>query len=292
MKAGATSEAPRIFAREYYERLRDLEERHWWAIGMRQIAARLLDSVLRNGRPVRVLDAGCGTGGMLAWFQDRVGAERVTGIDISEHALRFCRDRRLDRLTQASITRLPFPSGSFDVVVCLDVIQHLPRDGSDVVALRECYRVLSPGGLLYLRTNVDMSGQTMQQREVAPGALSTDDFHQYTREELRTLVLAAGFTIKKMTYANMLPSLAATWMRRMNPRHRQDPPGGPGQYGGLTMRVPPAWLNLPLRAVMFGEASLLARRKEGLPLGHSLICLAQKPAGSRLLGARATSGGA
>jgi ubiquinone/menaquinone biosynthesis C-methylase UbiE len=280
MKAGATGEAPRIFAREYYERMRDLEERHWWAIGMRQIAGRLLDPTLRNGRPVRVLDAGCGTGGMLAWLQDRVDARRLVGIDVSEHALRLSRERGLRRLTQASITRLPFPSGSFDVVVCLDVIQHLPRDGSDEAALRECHRVLSPGGLVYLRTNVAPAKEAPRQDDPTQATSSASDFHQYTRQELTAVVLAAGFAIEKMTYANMLPSLATTWMRRLDPRHRPDPSDRLGQYRGLTMRVPPPWLNLPLRIVMYGEASLLAARTNGLPLGHSLICLAQKPEGA------------
>lgn len=262
--------APQIFTGEYYQRLHDLEERHWWSIGMRAIAAGLLLRRLRDATSVRVLDAGCGTGGTLTWLSGLAPSAAVVGIDYSPFALDYCRRRR-GCLAQASVTDLPFPGDAFDVVICADVIQHLPRNGSDEIALREFHRVLRPGGGLFLRTNVrpGRRGGTA----VSPAA--DPNYHQYSRREVAGVLAAAGFVVERLSYANMLPALAASWARRLGSREGAEP--GPGTNPGLRMRVPSRWLNTALRAVMAGEAWYLARCHGRLPYGHSLVCLATKP---------------
>ncbi len=262
--------APHVFEFDYYERLRVLEERHWWAMGMRRIAARLLDPRFRGCATVRVLDAGCGTGGTLAWLERYAEARCIVGIDYSPHALEFCRQRRRWPLVQASVTAIPFPDSVFDLVHCTDVVQHLPRDGSDSQALRECRRVLRPGGALYLRTNVCLGRG--DEGDGGP-ALAPRDYHQYSLRELLSLLDAAGFRVDRVSYANMLPALAATMLRRLNPLAVRD--DRPGMDRGLRMRVPPAWLNSVLRVVSEVEAWYLATRRP-LPYGHTLVCLATK----------------
>ena len=265
-------DAPQIFTGEYYQRLRDLEERHWWSIGMRAIAAGLLVRHLRDATGVRILDAGCGTGGTLTWLSRLAPSATVVGIDYSPFALAYCRHRGRGELAQASVTHLPFADGSFDVVVCADVIQHLPQDGSDRIALREFHRVLRPGGGLFLRTNV------------RPGRYATSssssverdpNYHQYSWREVAGMLAGAGFVAETLSYANMLPALAATWCRRLGSKQTAEP--GPGTNPGLRMRVPSRWLNTALLAVMAGEAWYLARCRGRLPYGHSLVCLATKP---------------
>ena len=55
---------------DYYRRLHEVDTRHWWHLGMRSIEAVLLgDRLQRTGQSV--LDAGCGTGGFLAWAASR-----------------------------------------------------------------------------------------------------------------------------------------------------------------------------------------------------------------------------
>jgi SAM-dependent methyltransferase len=267
----AHAPAPQIFTHPYYQRLYELEERHWWSVGMRAIAERLLAPYFRAHPNLRALDAGCGTGGTLTWLEGSGASHRVVGIDFSRYALEFCRKRRKCRVAQASITQLPFADRSFDLVICTDVIQHLPRNGLDRTALRECHRVLRPGGVLFLRTNVRLGSQD--------GTLSvpaTDpDYHQYSRPELAGILTGAGFTVKTISYVNMLPALVATWIRRLRPAgaraHR------PGANPGLGMRVPPRWLNAVLKGVMRGEAWYLARGHRTLAYGHSLISLAMRP---------------
>lgn len=94
-----------------------------------------------------LLDAGCGTG-----LFSQVATERgaiVTSVDVGESLLaevaKKCRSRRM----VGSVMDLPFADGSFDVVVCTEVIEHTvdPRR-----AVMEVARVLRPGGTLVLTT--------------------------------------------------------------------------------------------------------------------------------------------
>jgi SAM-dependent methyltransferase len=97
-----------------------------------------------------VLDAGCGTGRYsVAWRTLRPGATLV-GIDINRTILtRGQVDPTALSRVNGTLERLPFGSGTFDVVMSRGVIQHTadPRQ-----ALRELLRVCKPGGLLYFYT--------------------------------------------------------------------------------------------------------------------------------------------
>ncbi len=92
----------------------------------------------------RLLDLGCGKGRFARALQER-GAE-VVGLDVSRAMLREARG--LDRVL-ASARRLPFRSETFDAVLAVEVIQHLPEAGLDNVA-SEVRRVLRSGGLFVI----------------------------------------------------------------------------------------------------------------------------------------------
>lgn len=271
MTAARRDAAPQIFTGEYYQRLYELEERHWWSIGMRAIAAGMLTTRVRNSRGLRILDAGCGTGATLGWLSRLAPSAEVVGIDYSRHALDYCRRRHRPRLAQASVSELPFADAAFDVVVCADVVQHLPRDGSDRTAIREFYRTLRPGGVLFLRTNVHRSRRG---DGVRPAEERDPNYHQYSRREIVDVLAGAGFAVRRISYANMLPALAEAWGRRLTARRGDDPP--PGANPGLRLRVRSRWLNTVLRGVLAVEAWYLTRCAAGLPYGHSLVCLAAK----------------
>src|SRR5688500_12406440 len=94
-----------------YARMHALEDWYWWFVARRAAAARFILDHAPANRPLTVLDAGCGTGGMLDLY--RGWNAEVTGIDLSPEALRFSRERGHERLVGADLTRLPFRSGSF-----------------------------------------------------------------------------------------------------------------------------------------------------------------------------------
>jgi 2-polyprenyl-3-methyl-5-hydroxy-6-metoxy-1,4-benzoquinol methylase len=81
-----------------------------------------------------VLDVGCGNGAFLRRLEGRY--RRLCGVDRSETALRFVHaEKRI-----ASADDLPFDDGEFDLVTCMEVIEHLPQD-SFHKALDELLRV-------------------------------------------------------------------------------------------------------------------------------------------------------
>jgi SAM-dependent methyltransferase len=101
----------------------------------------------------RVLDDGCGGGGMCVSFGEE--ARRVVGIDpadrFSEAGTRLAKEKSVDtvRFVRADGMDLPFRAGSFDLVLSHSVIEHVADPAS---YLREARRVLRSGGLLFLQT--------------------------------------------------------------------------------------------------------------------------------------------
>lgn len=133
---------PQEMQQHTYSIMYRIEERHWWFVGRRRIIESFLESVcanLKNDRP-RVLDIGCGTGANLEMLS-RFG--ETEGVDVSSAALAFCRERGLRNVRQGEAEHLPYEDGSFDLVTCLDVVEHLD---DDVAGLREMHRVLRPKG--------------------------------------------------------------------------------------------------------------------------------------------------
>jgi SAM-dependent methyltransferase len=88
-----------------------------------------------NGLPsgTRVLDAGCGEGVLVQEFAGRL---RIEGVDANY---------RSELVREGSVTALPCEDETFDQVLCLDVLEHLPFD-EQAAAVAELFRVLKPGG--------------------------------------------------------------------------------------------------------------------------------------------------
>lgn len=95
----------------------------------------------RNDTPPRVLDAGCGH-----QMYVRLPTEaHMVGVDLDAEQL--ARNVTLDEKILGDIETYPFPSGSFDIVICYDVLEHLARPQ---LALENLGRAVAPGGLLVL----------------------------------------------------------------------------------------------------------------------------------------------
>lgn len=97
-------------------------------------------------RPCRVLEVGCGEGIVLAHLAERTPGARFDGLEMDETALARARARCPDvALVRGDACELPFRDRSFDLVVCLEVLEHLPEPAR---ALREVRRVSRGGCLL------------------------------------------------------------------------------------------------------------------------------------------------
>ena len=142
--------------------------------------------------PERLLDAGCGAGHLLATVVARSdGLERVVGVDYATAAI-----AQLAKVVPsaegrvASVYDLPFADGTFDVVTCTEVLEHLDRPKDAIVELS---RVCEPGGQLVL---------TVPDGEV-------DDFEGHvnfwSESEFRTFVSVVGpTTIRRTTEGDLI----------------------------------------------------------------------------------------
>jgi 2-polyprenyl-6-hydroxyphenyl methylase/3-demethylubiquinone-9 3-methyltransferase len=98
--------------------------------------------------PGRVLDVGCHGGRFTQEVVTRYPSSRISGIDMSQHAIRYAKKRnpKVDfRVARAE--SLPYKNGSFDLVTCFEVLEHV-EDPVQVVG--EMRRVLSPQGYIMM----------------------------------------------------------------------------------------------------------------------------------------------
>src|SRR5574341_444597 len=129
-----------------YENIARLEDTHWWYRGMAAISLSLLRPHTNNGLgTLRILDAGCGTGGMLSRLAE---FGRPVGVDYHPLALVHAKGRA--PLARASVEQLPFANDFFDLLTSFDVLCHRGV-ADDRSALAEFFRVLKPGGILLIR---------------------------------------------------------------------------------------------------------------------------------------------
>jgi SAM-dependent methyltransferase len=241
-----------------FVRMALLEDVFWWYRGLRRIVRTLLEPHLPERRPLRILDAGCGTGGFLREIRD-LGL--ACGVDVSEQALRLARQRGLTGLARASVEALPVATASQDVVVSLDVLYHRGVR-SEERALAELVRCLRPGGLLLLNLPA-----YEWLRSAHDEAIHTA--RRYTRSRVRRLLEAHPLRILKLSHWNTLLLPLAVLVRLLR--------RGSGESDS-DVRPLPGWLNTALEQFPYLEARWL--RRGSLPAGLSVVALARKEGGA------------
>ncbi len=175
-----------------YAIMHNVEDSHWWYVGRRAILESFMTGIVQSPKfkvkSLKILDVGCGTGGNLEMLKKFGAAE---GVDVSEDALAFCRQKGL-KVEKGLAEKMPFANESFDVVTALDVIEHLD---DDVAGLREMFRVLKTGGktLIFVPAFMFLWGV---QDDVSNHRI------RYTKKQIVERLQKAGFEIERATYAN------------------------------------------------------------------------------------------
>jgi 2-polyprenyl-3-methyl-5-hydroxy-6-metoxy-1,4-benzoquinol methylase len=177
------------FDRDYYSRI--YRHRRWRHRGDHPTLYRSIIRLLRSsGSGARLLDVGCGEGQLLRRAQKYFD---VHGVDVSEAGVEAARDALgRDVAEVASATALPFADGAFDVVTCLDVLEHID---DPLVPLREISRVLAHGGtFLFSTPNPSSLGHRLKGER---SFIYRDDSHVSVLPpaQWRATVAAAGFTV-------------------------------------------------------------------------------------------------
>lgn len=242
---------------ELYDAHDKLEDRHWWFEGRRRVIRSVLKKHLLPRANRRILDVGCGSGGMfplLSEFGDVSGAEYSP--EMRERAKAKFPGKRIERC------ELPheIPTGSFDVVTAFDVIEHVDD---------------SIGSLRTMKERLPFDGQIVVTVPAFQFLWSHHDdvnFHKrrYGRMQLVSHLSSAGLKVTFASYFNTLlfPAVAAAraleklMPSRFTPKAEADLE---------ETKVP---VNL-LLTQLFGSESLAVGRTS-LPFGVSLIAVAQR----------------
>ena len=241
-----------------YDIMRAVEDRHWWYAVLRsQVLHALAGRLPPRGR---LLDAGCGTGGMLEFLQGRICDLNVAGVDDAEEAVRHCQERGLSTVQLGSVEALPHADAAFDAVLSLDVLYH-----SGVIekrALAEMDRVLLPGGLLVL--NLPAFDGLRGTHDVAVSGA-----RRYGASQVRALLENSNFTVEIIHYWNawlFLPLLAWRQLSRMRTEA--------AAAGESDLKLTPRWMNSLLAGMGKLDAGLC--RELRVPFGSSVFAVARK----------------
>jgi ubiquinone/menaquinone biosynthesis C-methylase UbiE len=237
--------------------MRSVEDSYWWYRALRQ---HVVASIAPQPAKFSLLDAGCGSGGMLAKLRQEFPEADLTGIDASAHAIEICRERNTGaHLVRAGVHELPFEAESFDVILSLDVWTHASVD--DGLAVHETHRVLRPKGKLIVN---------LAAFEFLKGAhdKGVDVVRRYTRPQVRALLEGAGFAVERLAYWNttLTPPIAVfRWLSRRRLEREE---------ARSDFRPIPPLVNAALARLAALE--LTASRYLSLPFGTSVFAVARK----------------
>jgi SAM-dependent methyltransferase len=190
-----------------YHTLRKVEDTFWWYNTLRRMVVKEVRRRVHSDE-VRLLDAGCGTGGMMERLRQQNQNWQIIGVDVSPEAVQHTRERGFHEVTAGTVSALPFDDTAFNGVLSLDVLYHDEVD--DRKALTEFARVLAPGGFLVL--NLPAFPFLAGRHDTAVRGA-----RRYTAGEVRGLLRASGFRVDTVYYWNawlFLPVLAWRFVSR------------------------------------------------------------------------------
>jgi SAM-dependent methyltransferase len=214
-----------------------------------------------NSSALRILDAGCGTGALLQKLST-VPATISPGIDLAGEALKFCQQRELAHVLQASIHEIPFLANSFDLVMSMDVLCNLSSHDMDA-AFREIYRILDRDGLFLF--NLPAYNLLKSSHDKAVHLQ-----HRFVKHALQQKLESFHFTVRYITYRNSILFPALALIRIVNKVKLAAPHAVQSDLSPL-----PSWLNRLLTRILLAENTFFLRGGS-FPFGLSLFGVAQK----------------
>lgn len=239
------------------------EDRHWWFASRTRALMTLMDAVTPPGGDASILDVGCGAGNMIHHLS-RYG--RVYGVEIDPRPVAVANERGYNVRQGDAVKGIPFEDASFDLVTTLDTIEH---NEEDMAILRECCRVLRPGG--YVVVTVPAFMWLWSHNDVINAHV-----RRYTAGELKEKLEEAGFEIHRVTYNNTLifPLAAPLIMlRRGNEPELASHHFDEDEYQ-VEMEPASPPVNAVLKLVGCIEAGLL--KWFNLPFGTSIIAVGRR----------------
>jgi SAM-dependent methyltransferase len=218
---------------------------------------RLIAGATGAQRPL--LDAGCGTGGLLARLAAAYPDRTIIGLDSDPGACARAIAKSARPVCAGSVNALPFADAAFGAIFSADVLCH--RDVDERAALAQFHRCLWVGGVLVL--NLPAYRWMLSRHDAA-----VYNVRRYTRGGVARLLQAAGFRLLFASYWNVVLFPVMVLTRKLVPR---------GKRASSDVRLYPAPVEALGRAATGLERALLGCGIR-FPFGGSLVAIAAKEA--------------
>lgn len=248
---------------EEYEKMFRLEGQLWWYRSLHERVDSALQQRFGPRRDMAILDAGCGTGGLLDFLRKR-GYTNLRGIDGSSDAVAFCQQRQLP-VTLVNLNDLVNfkPDTHYDAIICNDVFCYFTEADLHPLLASLSDR-LKPNGILVSNNNA--FNVFRGEHDVAVGILL-----RFVRADFDRLLPQHGLSIQAATYWSFVLSplilLIRQWQRLQLTLGWRS-----AEEAQSDVYLPSSWINETLYRVVRAEQALLHRT----PFGSSLFMISKK----------------
>ncbi len=249
---------------QFFAQIAAVEDRHFWFCARNRVIGAAMQRVVLGLNPgYRVLEVGCGTGGVLQRLVEVCAQGRVMGMDIFPEAVAFASRRAGCPVVQGDFLNPPSLERC-DVVGMFDVLEHLP---DDVGVLRSINRLLPIGGRAVLTVPAGPSLWSYFD-------VSARHCRRYEADDLAAKLTGAGFRVEFLT-PFMLSIYPLVWLsRRLRGGGQSMESNVAAAKSAAELKIVPG-VNALLRFVLGLEAKWVGRQRT-LPLGTSLLVVARK----------------
>ena len=234
-----------------YDRMAELDQRHWWYRARREVLGALIRRRAAPPPGARVLEIGCGTGHNLAMLGE---FGEVEAIEVDPAARTLAEDRLRKPVGSAPLPELAgVPERMFDLIGTFDVIEHIVDDHAAIAAIAAR---LKPGGKLVM---------TVPAHPWMWSAHDVVNHHRrrYSKDGLTKLITGSPLKLETIGYFNSLlfpVAIAARLVGKLTGKDDSDD------------KLPPAPLNAALEKAFAAERHVIGRVP--LPPGLSLFAVA------------------
>jgi len=236
--------------RAVFDRMAELDSRHWWFVARRRILSELIEREVKLPADARILEIGCGTGHNFPMLAKH---GHIDAIEVDDGARALSSSRLGREVGSSPLPDLPgVPDGHYHLIALLDVLEHIQDDKASLVSIQ---RKLAPGGRILL---------TVPANQWMWSAHDAVHHHhrRYSKRSLQQVVAEAGLQVHRISYFNTLlfPLAAAARIAgKLTGKKESDD------------KMPPPALNRMLAAVFGMERHLVGRVP--LPAGVSLVAI-------------------
>lgn len=203
----------KVYEKQYHQS----EDDHWWFVSRRALVSSHICRYQLVKSSDKILDIGCSAGRLLLDLISKgFSPDKVFGIDVSQEAIDLCLRSGLKNCKVMDGMKPEWPENSFDIIVASDSLEHISNDSK---ALQSWYKILKPGGLLFVYVPA-FQFLWSEHDEV------NHHFRRYTKNGLTSILEKTEFNIIESGYWNstLFPLFALIRMtKNLIPAKRNSP---------------------------------------------------------------------